>query len=266
MLMDIAIVGGTGGMGQVLVRELKPYANITIISRDLRKADQLSKKFGVQGGILNDCNTADIIIVSVPVENTPEICYKLFTISKTGSLIIDISAVKNFLLDLKPHIPQHISYISMHPLFGPEGSFRDHNVVLIPIKDNNWLNLIESLLHKLGSHIVTTSPEEHDFIMSKIQVAHHAIYLLLACYLNDWETSAKFFTRSFIKTLKNFKGIEKNLNVILEIQKFNPFANSTREELLLTLKTLLSLENEAEISNLLGKLSKFKTHFIEKIE
>lgn len=264
---EIAIVGGTGGMGQLFAKELKPFADVIIISRSLEKAEKVSKKIGVRGGLLKDCSAADIIVVSVPIESTYNYCLKLLQIMKPGSLLIDISAVKAFIDELKNKIPNHLSYISMHPLFGPEGSFRDFNVILIPIKDeNNWLSIIEELLHKLGSTTAVAAPAEHDLIMSKIQVAHHFIYLLLAVYMNDTQISPNFFTRSFRKTLKSFEGIEKNLKAVLEVQKANPHAKTTRKELLSLVEKLISLDDEQKLQELQNKIESFKKNYLQKRE
>jgi prephenate dehydrogenase len=148
---EIAIVGGTGRMGQILTKELKPFGEIIIISRSLEKATKFAENFGVRAGTLSNSNTADIIIVSVPIETTPQICRKIFTIAKPGALIIDIAAVKSFLEEIKPEIPSHLSYISMHPLFGPEGSFLENNVLLIPIKADKWLPIFQKMLKALKS-------------------------------------------------------------------------------------------------------------------
>ncbi|MHA1266762.1 MAG: prephenate dehydrogenase/arogenate dehydrogenase family protein [Candidatus Helarchaeota archaeon] len=262
--LRIAIVGGTGGMGQLFTKSLKPIAEILIISRSLEKAKQSAAKLGVHGGLLKDCATADITIVSVPIEATYQTCQKLLQILKPGSLLIDISAVKTFLKQIKDNIPESISYISMHPLFGPEGQFQGQNVILIPIQDNDWLPIIQTILINLGSQVCITSAQEHDQIMSKIQVAHHFIYLLLATYLSDTPISSNFFTRSFKNTLQNLQKILQNLAAILEIQKFNPYAKSTREELLSTVQELLSLENDTIKKKLLEKIELFKKNYFKK--
>ncbi len=262
---EIAIVGGTGGMGQLFAKELKSHAEIIIISRSLEKAEAISQKLGVRSGRLQDCRTADIIIISVPIENTYETCQALFQIVKPGSLIIDIAAVKTPLEKIKAELPAHLSYISMHPLFGPEGTFRNFNVLLIPIKEDHWLPKIQELLKKLGATSAITTPEEHDLMMSKIQVAHHFMYLALAAYLSDTQIAPHFFTRSFKETLKNFESIEKNLSVILEIQHTNPYAESTREEISSLIQDLIALKQATKIKELLDKVERFKrTYFLKK--
>ena len=200
---EIAIVGGTGGMGQILAKDLKSHADVVIVSRSLEKATQISEELGVRSGVLSNCKTADIIIVSVPIDNVLETCNELFEIAKPGSLIIDIAAVKNFLEEFSPQIPAKLSYISMHPLFGPEGSFSGNNVLLIPIKANKWLPSLQKLLHDLKATSTIVTIQEHDLLMSKIQVAHHFMYLTLAAYLSQDQITPNFYTRSFKKTLQS---------------------------------------------------------------
>ncbi len=259
--IEIAIIGGTGGMGQLLAKELKKFANITIISRSLEKAQKVSKKFGVQAGLLKDCDSADIIIVSVPIENTLETCEKLLNIIKPNALLMDISAVKQHLEKIKENLPKSISYISIHPLFGPEGSFKNSNILLIPLQDQNWEAKITEIFKNLGSIITKTTAEEHDLMMSKIQVAHHLIYLLLASYLSDSKISQNFFTRSLRKTLENFKGIERNLSAILEIQLKNPHATPTREAMSVLLEDLINLDAE-KIKTLQSRIARFKNNYL----
>jgi chorismate mutase / prephenate dehydrogenase len=260
---EIAIVGGTGAMGQILTKELKPFGEIIIISRSLEKATNFSKTIGVRAGILSNCNTADIIIVSVPIENTSQTCRDLFKIAKAGALIIDIAAVKSFLEEIKSEIPTHLSYISMHPLFGPEGSFSENNVLLMPVKGDNWLPIIQKILKKLKSVTTVTTSQEHDSIMSKLQVAHHFIYLILASYLSQHPISPNFYTRSFKKTLQTFLGIERNLNTILDIQKNNPNAELTRKEISSLMQHFVSLD-DSKIQELLSKINAFKTEYLNK--
>ena len=263
---EIAIVGGTGGMGQVLVRDLKPFAEIVVISRSLEKATQIAEELGVHGGILNDCKTADIIIISIPIDNMLETCQELFKIAKPGSLIIDIAAVKSFLKEISPQIPAHLSYISMHPLFGPEGSFSGNNVLLVPLKGDKWLPILQKLLHDLKANTTIVEVEEHDLLMSKIQVAHHFMYLILAAYLGQEQIPPNFYTRSFKKTLQNFQGIEKNLNVILDIQKNNPHAEETRKEIVALMEQFITLDQEPIIQDMLNRVDAFKRTFLSKKE
>jgi len=260
---EIAIVGGTGAMGQILTKELKPFGEIIIISRSLEKATKFSEKLGARAGILSDCNTADIIIVSVPIESTSQTCQDLFKIAKPGSLIIDIAAVKSFLKEIKSEIPPHLSYISMHPLFGPEGSFSENNVLLVPIKGDKWLPVLQKLLKELKSITTIITAQDHDLIMSKLQVAHHFIYLILASYLGQHPISPNFYTRSFKKTLQTFLGIEKNLNTILDIQKNNPHAEVTRKEIISLMEHFISLD-ASKIQELLSRIEAFKSEYLNK--
>ena len=260
---EIAIVGGTGGMGQILTKELKPFGEIIIISRSLEKATKFAEMLGVRSGILSNSNTADIIIVSVPIENIPQICREIFTIAKPGALIIDIAAVKSFLEEIKPEIPSHLSYISMHPLFGPEGSFLENNVLLVPIKADKWLPIIQKLLKALKSTTTVITSQENDLIMSKLQVAHHFIYLILASYLGQHPIPPNFFTRSFKKTLQSFMGIEKNLTTILDIQMENPHAELTRKEINSLMEHFTSLD-ASKIQELLSRIDAFKKEYLNK--
>jgi prephenate dehydrogenase len=108
--------------------------------------------------------------------------------------------------------------------------------------------------------------DEHDSIMGKIQVAHHFLYLMLASYLSNNEIPPAFFTRSFQKTLDNFKGIEKNLNAIIEIQEHNPHADATRKEFISLMEQFISFEPQSKLEELLKKIAIFKHIYLIKKE
>jgi hypothetical protein len=102
--------------------------------------------------------------------------------------------------------------------------------------------------------------------MSKIQVAHHFMYLILAAYLGQEQIPPNFYTRSFKKTLQNFQGIEKNLKVILDIQKNNPHAEETRKEIVTLMEQFITLDQEPIIQDMLNRVDAFKRTFLSKKE
>ncbi|MHA1301237.1 MAG: prephenate dehydrogenase/arogenate dehydrogenase family protein [Candidatus Helarchaeota archaeon] len=226
----IAIIGGTGGMGKVFIKNLKDFTKIMICSRNIEKAQRVASDFGnnIESGLINDCNNADIVIVSVPTENMLDTCRKVIKIMKDGSLLMDQSSVKTGLVD-KLEIPNSIEYISTHCLFGPLGDFSGENVILIPVKGNFWLPKIKRLFEELGSNVFIKSLEEHDFIMGKIQALFHFIILNMVVAMSKSDINPNFYTRSFKMMIPNLKNLQNNLNVIFEIQKINPYAKKMRE-------------------------------------
>ena len=228
--LKIAIIGGTGGMGKILVKNLKDLSKIMVCSRKKEKAQLVAKEFGenIGSGLLSDCQDVDIVFVSVPIENMLETCEKVVKIMKAGSILIDLSSVKTGLVD-KLVIPDTIEYISSHCLFGPQGDFLGENLILIPVKGKIWIPKIKILFEKLGSNVFIKSLEEHDLIMGEIQALFHFTILSMVVAMSKSEINPNFYTRSFKMMIPSLKNLENNLNVILEIQKNNPHSKDMRK-------------------------------------
>ncbi|MFX0139833.1 MAG: prephenate dehydrogenase/arogenate dehydrogenase family protein [Candidatus Hodarchaeota archaeon] len=241
----IAIIGGTGGMGRILVNNLKNISKVMICSRKLEKAQLIAKQLGdnIGSGLLTDCRNADIVIVSVPIEHILENCIRAVKIMKQDSLLIDLSSVKSGLVN-KLEIPKSIEYISAHFLFGPQGNFAGENIILIPIKGNKWLPKIKNLFEKLGSNVFIISKNEHDITMSKMQSLFHFTILCMVIAMAKSNIEPNFYTRSFKMMIPNIKNLQNNLNVIFEIQKNNPFSNKEREFFAALVNEISNLEHE----------------------
>ena len=252
------IVGGTGGMGKLISETFRDDLDIYISSRDINKAKKVASELKVKYCQENDYKNADIILISVPINKTLSNCQKVIPLMKKGSLLMEISSVKKGIVD-KLEIPPHIEYISIHPLFGPSGQFKDQNTILIPVKEEKWMDIIKNLFKKKGGTISIIGYEEHDSIMGNVQVIHHFSYLCLGVYLAENPVSRQFFTRSYKKTVDSFKNYEDNLEIMLEIQRLNPNSDEVRKKFLSLVKSLTELEYDEfkkKINDSFEKLSK----------
>jgi len=256
--LNIAIIGGTGGMGQIFATELKQFGKIFICSRSLDKAkkiiQELDKEFEPR---LNDqIVDADIVIVSVPTDMMLKTCEESLAIMKKGSLLMDLSSVKTGLVD-KLKVPTDVEYISCHPLFGPEGKLNGANVIITPIKQENWLAKIKEMFTKVKSVISIIDFDEHDKIMSKIQVMFHFANLCLVDAIAESNLDSKFFSRSFKMAQGLLKNFKSNQDVLFEIQEHNPYKEDARKfylEIVKNLKDLSPEEFEKKIKTSFSKI------------
>ena len=228
--MIIAIIGGTGGMGRIFIEDWKEIATILVCSRNLEKAKKVAQEF--KGQIVprlnHDIGDADIVIVSVPTNNMLKTCQESLINMKKGSLLMDLSSVKTGLID-RLEVPPEVEFISCHPLFGPNGTLKDANVILVPVKYDFWLDRLKKLFNDSGSIVTMTGYKDHDEIMSKIQVMFHFSNLCLVKAISDSNIEEKFLTRSYKLAEILFKNLKSNLEVIFEIQDQNPFNKEAKE-------------------------------------
>jgi prephenate dehydrogenase len=248
----LAIIGGTGRMGRVLVRMMKLLDyTITIYSRSKQKALRIASQLDVEGDVLDIVMDQEIVIVSVPIEVTPKICLKIAEKMKPNSLLVDISAVKSPIIPIiLSSLPKRLEYLSIHPLFGPQvRKFRGENLLAVKATSGP---LSETFLHNLnylGLNVTTLSAFEHDKIMAAYQVIHHYSLISLSVALEEQLHNSvldpKLYTRSYRSTLQLIQKLKKNIQVILEIQKLNPEAKKARKEFLTTAYQLSEINDKS---------------------
>ncbi|MFH0848109.1 MAG: prephenate dehydrogenase/arogenate dehydrogenase family protein [archaeon] len=248
----IAIVGGTGQMGRLLAKQFKKKGHqIIIISRDKDEAKQMAKKIGARSGNIDQVAKANVVIVSVPIENTVEVCSNALSQMTSNSLLVEISSVKtgvvNRILDA---MPSDIEYLSLHPLFGPSAKRAEgQNIIAIPVKKRLLSDRLISSLANMGFAVSISSVQEHDRVMAAVQVMHHYAYLIMAVELAKVARSSrslsKFLTRSLNKTLNQIGTLGDIWKTVQSIQKLNPYGLESREQYASSAKRLASMDERA---------------------
>jgi len=232
----VSIIGGTGGMGRLFVKVFKnSVKEVVICSRSFKKAKKIANEFNVSVWPIDECDKADIIIVSVPIDKTYRICESIIRKMSTGSLLIEISSVKHGIADKLSKDLEFldIEYLSLHPLFGPKvKSIKGRRVVFIPIKPGPLTEGVVNLLKNRKALLVESDIIEHDKSMAAMQVAHHFAFLTLIVTLKKYSKKhslKEFETESFRSTKKTLKMIKENYDTIMGIQKKNPYAKTARK-------------------------------------
>jgi prephenate dehydrogenase len=263
---SIAIIGGTGKIGRVLVKLLQDSGGkIFICSRSLEKAEKTSRTLGVKAGDLNLIKTIDITFISVPIENTVEAAVEAAEKMEKG-LLIDVSSVKVGVADkILPSIPSKLEYLSLHPLFGPRiKNFKGKNMIFIKLKEGELTKAMLEYLKWKGLNLIESSLEEHDEKMAAIQVMNHYAYICLAIGLEKFASindMVNFSTTFFKRTLKQLKRLSENINVVLDIQKRNAYAFKARKEFLNVVNSLQNM-GEEEIKKVMESLAKFNKLYL----
>jgi prephenate dehydrogenase len=245
----IAIVGGTGRMGRVLVRLFQPSrARIVLCSRNPRKAKRSCQYLGVKTRSQDDVQDADVVVVSVPIEKTVTTCKRLLKKMKPRSLLIDVTSVKKGIVNnITVNVPETIEYLSLHPLFGPETqNLKGENVLAINPKTGPLSKTILNFLSRSGLKTSHVTIDEHDRKTAITQALHHFAYASLAtCMMKlmrkpDFQ---KYSTRSLKNTIELIQFFSNNLDTIMEIQKKNPYAADARRAFAQTVSELSRMEN-----------------------
>lgn len=158
----IAVIGGNGGMGTLLTRMLRGQGHnvlIADVATELRPEDAARQ--------------SDVTIISVPIDRTVEVIRGVAPHVPDHALLMDVCSLKSE--PVAAMLESGGSFvIGSHPMFGPAtASLRGQVVVLTPGRGGDWSDWVRRVWEHEGASVIEATPEEHDRIMSVIQVLRH---------------------------------------------------------------------------------------------
>ncbi|MHB1439240.1 MAG: Rossmann-fold NAD(P)-binding domain-containing protein [Cuniculiplasma sp.] len=198
--MNIIVIGSRGRIGSTVCKILSNSPN-TLIGIDKHNV-------GILGDVLD---RADLIIIATPFDVSVEYLEQL----SSRVRCMELTSSKSPMLRFKDRV------ISIHPLFGP-GSFEDKemkNIAFISdISSQNSENLVRELFH--GFTVTAMTAEEHDELVSRIQVIPYVMSLLAdqVCSTTDLNTRSKRILDSMASICK-----EQDRTVLMDTIIRNPF-------------------------------------------
>ena len=177
MAKTIAIIGAGGAMGKWFSEyflkkgfEVTGFDNTNPVAKNIKKAESL----------ISAILKVDYVLLSTPTKKTPEIIRLIAKEMKRESFLIDITSQKSKTATALGKIPAKVSPICIHPMFGPGAkNLKNHNIVLVPIKDGKKeLNIAKSLFP--DGNFVTIDSTEHDKKIAMILGLTHLINIAFA--------------------------------------------------------------------------------------
>ncbi len=158
----VAIVGGCGAMGACLARLFGDLGHEVLI------ADVDTALTPAQAAA-----SADVVIISVPIESTVQVIHELGPLVPESSLLMDVTSIKAKPVEAMLSATK-ASVVGTHPLFGPAvHSLQGQRFVLTKGRGDKWLSWLETMLHARGLVTITASPRQHDEAMAIVQVLMH---------------------------------------------------------------------------------------------
>jgi len=183
--MKIAIVGGSGKMGQWFARFLsKEGKQVTIIGRNERKLLKVKQQLEVE--ISTDVETvkhADVILISVPIDSFKQVVEQIAPHTRAGQVIADMTSVKVFPMEtMHKHIKTGV-VLGTHPVFGPGArGISNQNFVLTPTNEEEraLAEKTKQYLEERGARATLMTPQEHDEMMAVVLGLSHFIAIVSA--------------------------------------------------------------------------------------
>ena len=173
-IRKIVIVGGRGKLGSLFGRYLSGsgYNVVSLEQNDWPQAAQ----------ILQD---ADVVIVSVPIANTPEVIAQLKPYLTVNMLLADLTSVKRAPLEKMLEV-HHGPVVGLHPMFGPDVASMAKQIVACC--DGRFSERYQWLLQQIqmwGVKIYHVDATEHDHHMTYIQALRHFSTFVYGLYLSQ---------------------------------------------------------------------------------
>ena len=182
--MNVGIIGGSDGLGKTLIYYFRDEFKVYISARDHKKGRQVASDLNVNYIESNEglANISDILVISVPIENTCDVIHEVAPFMKAGSLMVDVTSVKEGpSRTMAEALPDSVEYIPTHPVFGPRTTRLDNQVIVLTAdKKGKWYPKVYDYLAGKNMRIIETSAEKHDFMMSIVQVLTHFSFISTA--------------------------------------------------------------------------------------
>ncbi len=159
--MKVGIIGA-GRIGSMLARDALRAGHEVLVYdpnpsfRDLRNVELADLRTLV--------GSADVIIVSTPLQVVREILLKIKDLVRKKSLVLDIASIKRGLEDVYKKYPDDVYVASAHPMFGyGAGTFKGYKVLVLPVKGKEEGAVkAKAFFELLGSRVYIVDWKEHE--------------------------------------------------------------------------------------------------------
>jgi len=249
----VSLVGGAGRMGLLFGRVLKDKVSVRIVSRDTKRAREAAENIGVGWAPFEEAHDSDIVIVSVPIDQTVGVCQTLGQRMKPRSLLVDLASVKTGITEtIKDSTPTTVEYLSLHPLFGPHiQDIGEKRFIAIEARAGPVTDALLRILLDCGARISKATVKQHDQAMAAVQVLHHCALLTYASALSRVATGtdlSAYVTESLERTIHNLQSMQENWETIYLIQRRNPHARAAREAFAEAAADLVEPDEDSKIN------------------
>ena len=158
----VAIIGGLGGLGRMLVRLFGDLGHRVIVA-DV--ATELSPAAAAAA--------ADVTVLSVPIDVTEDVIRSVGPHVRAEGLLMDVTSVKAAPVTAMLAATR-ASVVGTHPMFGPSvHSLQGQRVVLCRARGDEWADWVARQFAARGLVVTESTPEQHDRAMSVVQVLTH---------------------------------------------------------------------------------------------
>ncbi len=164
-------------MGRYFVRRFLEDGH-TVVGHDLAKHKQPPKGLAVAPSNAEAVRGADVVLLSVPVEETPEVGREAASRMRQGSVIIEIASVKTPVRGglMRAIKGKRVELLSVHPMFGPR-STATHPTMLVL---GGSASRARAKVIFPWAELIPVSEGDHDIMMAYALSLVHAVNIAFA--------------------------------------------------------------------------------------
>lgn len=273
--MKLAILG-VGAMGEWFAKFGKGKGwDISVADAKEEKARKIAEDLDLEFASTNKeaAGNADVVLISVPIKETPKVIEEVSDSLDKNSLLLDIASVKENVVEKMKGIKTDSELVSLHPLFGPGANgLDDKNIISVPVQAGKKYQELKKVLSDLGAQVVEMEAKEHDRLMAITQSLTHFTLLTYISALNsmkDFEKAKSLQTpvsQKLFDLAKAFLSEEPELCGDIQTQnKYSSIARSSVLEACRSLDVALKAENTNVIEEIFEEVrEKIGAEEIEK--
>jgi prephenate dehydrogenase len=163
-LQQVAIVGAAGKMGRWFASYFAQRGmHVSAYDINQKKILKTSSKVKVQESLFDCVRDAELVLVCVPVQKTPQVVKDCTKNMKDGAIIAEISSVKNKTFGALKKIPNNLLPLCIHPMFGPGASKKvETRMLLVPVRNEQIEVTLVKEIFKNTNVIVLPNAKQHD--------------------------------------------------------------------------------------------------------
>ncbi len=238
MFMKIGLIG-FGRLGKLIANRLIQDADVYIY--DVEDFTSEIQSIGAMPSTLAEVCECPIVIPFVPMSVFQDVLKEMAPHLKEGTLVIDVCSVKSKPVEwMKDILPDHVSLLGTHPMFGPDSAkntLYGAKIVLTPVRiGDEAFNNIKLYLEDHGLKVIESTPQEHDK-----QIAHSLLltHFLGRTLMDFGAESLEIDTKGYRRLMKILQTVENDSWQLFEdMNRYNPYAKETRIEFINSLNNI----------------------------
>lgn len=221
---------GFGRFGRLMSKYLT--AEFEVYAYDIEDKSEAIAEAGAVAASLEEVCRQKIVILAVPISGIQDVLEKIAPLLTNDTLVVDVCSVKVYPVQwMKEILPDHVSILATHPMFGPDSAAKTlvgSKIVLCKVRiDDEHYSQIKSYLASRQLTVIETTPEEHD---KEIAVSL-ALTHFIGRSLSEFGASQQLIdTEGYKRLLHILEVVDHDTwQLFLDMNHYNPYAREKRK-------------------------------------